>query len=40
MGKINILIALFSYSVDLGWSTYVEARIKNLPQSALGKLPK
>ena len=33
-------IALFSFSVDLGWSTWVEARIQNLPQSALGKLPK
>ena len=32
-------IALFSFSVDLGWSTCVEARIQNLPQSALGKLP-
>ena len=32
-------IALFSFSVGLGWSTCVEARIQNLPQSALGKLP-
>ena len=32
-------IALFSFSVDLGWSTCVKARIQNLPQSALGKLP-
>ena len=32
-------IALFSFSIDLGWSTCVEARIQNLPQSAFGKLP-
>ena len=32
-------IALFSFSVDIGWSTCVEARIQNLPQSSLGKLP-
>ena len=30
-------IVLFSFSVDLGWSTCVEVRIQNLPQSALGK---
>ena len=32
-------IVLFSFSIDLGWSTCVKARIQNLPQSALGKLP-
>ena len=32
-------IALFSFAVDLGWSTCMETRIQNLPQYALWKLP-